>query len=243
MTHFYDGTQNAHIVPHQEVSWFINNNMAQYNLNKKLRVNDSIDDVSNGILLRSDLHGLLDTPYIVFVPKRGLWVTHTIMCSHDVQRFYHNRSLHDIADVTPQFMYARFAWALFQFLGPFFCAGGVGKGANPHSSVIDDEEERGKLVQKKRKNSSADDGVKKTMRGRKKLSADEDHDHDSQWRYQMDSVNEPSFFFSFPSAPLYCLPHPATFFNRQVPERSTDHEIDARAGAAGNFCIVGGLPV
>lgn len=231
MTHFYDGTQNAHVVPHHEVSWFVANNMAQYNLNRKLHANDSIDDVSNGILLRSDLHGLLDTPYIVFVPKRGLWVTHAIMCSYDVQRFYHNRSLHDIADVTPQFVYARFAWALFQFLGPFFCAGGAGKGMDPHSSVIDDEEEEHrKSVQKKRKNSSADDGVKKTVRGRKKLSADEDHDNDSQWRYQMNNVNEPSFFLSSSRPHSTSCPTTATFCNRQVPERSTDHEIDARAG-------------
>lgn len=201
--------------------------MAQYNLNRKLHDKDSIDDVSNGILLRSDLHGLLDMPYIVFVPKRGLWVTHAIMCSHDVQRFYHNRSLHDIVDVTPQFMYARFAWALFPFLGPFFRAGGAGKGADPHSSVIGDEEEHRKSEQRARKNSSADDGVRKTTRGRKKLSADEDHDHDSQWRYQMDSVNELPFFFSSSQPHSTSCPTAATFCNRQV---STDHEIDAKAG-------------
>lgn len=232
MTHFYDGTQNAHIVPHQEVSWFIKNNMAQYNLNRKLHDNDSINDVSNGILLRSDLHGLLDTPYFVFVPKRGLWVTHVIMCSYDIQRFYHNRPLHDITDVTPQFMYARFAWSLFPFLGPSFCAG---KGSDPHSSVIEDEEEQKKSAQKKRKYSPADNGVKKTTRGHKKASTD---DHDLQWRYQLDSAHNPlSSSFSWP-LPTSCFTT-AAFCHQQILEHSTDHEIGAKAG----LCVQAKYPL
>lgn len=166
ITRFYDGTQNAHIVPRNEVSWFVSNNMAQYNLNRRLRSSEGINDVSNGMLLRSDLHNLVDSQYFVFVPKRGSWVTHAIMCSHDIQRFYHNRRLHNVAGVAPQFLYARFAWTLFPFVGPFFCTGVTGMSAlsrlaeagstDPHSCVADlsvNEDKPKKYLRGKRKNS------------------------------------------------------------------------------------------
>ncbi|GME32278.1 hypothetical protein MMC29_000718 [Neofusicoccum parvum] len=95
----------AHLVPRQEEAWFD----------------------ANAMLLRADLHLTFDQMQFVFVPKPlppgEPWcpfVVHLLdPLARELCRLYHNVPLQAPLGVTPEYLFARFAWAVFPFLEDF----------------------------------------------------------------------------------------------------------------------------
>ncbi|KAK9477090.1 hypothetical protein V1514DRAFT_321405 [Lipomyces japonicus] len=79
-----------------------------------------IDDHANLMLLRSDVHKSFDDKEFVFYPKNaeGYYV-HMMMPSPDLGVLYHNSRSLQIEFCKSEFLFARFAWFLFAFLGDF----------------------------------------------------------------------------------------------------------------------------
>ncbi|KAI9764989.1 MAG: hypothetical protein M1840_007911 [Geoglossum simile] len=129
MTNHRDGTQCAHICPRGENSWFSRNNMGRYNLNRNLPSNSVMEDPNNALTLRSDLHGAFDRRVFTFVPKHldgyktPHYVSHVLEKTNELRLLHHNASLLPIHEVPEQFLFARFAWAIFPSLAPFLISG------------------------------------------------------------------------------------------------------------------------
>lgn len=94
--------------------------MSVYNANTVLSQSHAMDDTTNGFALRSDLNGPgFDAGKMVVVPKEGKLVLHFLFDVGELGFLYHNRELHPIPTVPREFLYARFAWALFPLLARF----------------------------------------------------------------------------------------------------------------------------
>ncbi len=63
----YTELENARLVPRDQLDWFIGNDMAQFSLNH----NFSINDVANGVTLRSDVHACMDRHTFALYPSEG----------------------------------------------------------------------------------------------------------------------------------------------------------------------------
>ena len=112
----------AHLCPKSEINWFRSNDMEQY-VSQQSRTGDAIDDPANALLLRSDIHRSFDELQFVFVPKAdGVLVTHVLASVHELRNLYHNATLHQVG-ASPQFLLARFAWAIFPYVTAFLQKG------------------------------------------------------------------------------------------------------------------------
>lgn len=117
----------AHLVPRQEEAWFCANAMGSLYAAQTRRVDAAIDDARNAMLLRADLHLTFDQMQFVFVPKPlppgEPWcpfVVHLLdPLARELRRLYHNVPLQAPLSVTPGYLFARFAWAVFPFLEDF----------------------------------------------------------------------------------------------------------------------------
>ncbi|KAL5875371.1 hypothetical protein ACKVWM_009262 [Pyricularia oryzae] len=122
-----DACKTAHLVPYSEKYWFVSNQMRQYVQNPMSRL--PIDDESNLILLRRDLHFLFDRNRYVFVPKTPSLPStsqssspaiaiaiHILQPQRSVQLVstYHNRlTQQPLCGLSREMLFSRFAWALF----------------------------------------------------------------------------------------------------------------------------------
>ena len=120
MTLHREAVEKAHLVPTAQTPWFNENLMAHYT---RVDAVDKTKDVGNIITLRSDIHTILDAKRFAFVPKKGQLVVHTFgeKAQSEVYRLYHNTRVHQ-SEVNVQFLFARYAYALFQSLMPFLNA-------------------------------------------------------------------------------------------------------------------------
>lgn len=116
-----EGTQVAHICPQKEAEWWYENDMSRYNLGPA----NTLDDLSNALLLRTDLHIAFDKPKFVFVPKpssdlekKPRFVIHLVEASAELEFLYHNRALHPLYS-SVETLFARFAWSIFPLLDAF----------------------------------------------------------------------------------------------------------------------------
>jgi hypothetical protein len=89
-------TQAAYICPQSESEWYCQNGMLRYSGSSIA----GIDDSSNALLLRADIHIAFDKPKFVFVPKPSSnqqcpeqFVIHLIENSTELEFLYHNRAL------------------------------------------------------------------------------------------------------------------------------------------------------
>lgn len=120
MTGCREGAQVAHICPWEEAAWWYENGMARYNTGSAA----TLDDASNALLLRADLHIAFDKPKFVFVPKpssdpeKPRLVTHLVEASAELEHWYHNRALHSVCS-SIETLFARFAWTIFPLLDGF----------------------------------------------------------------------------------------------------------------------------
>ncbi|KAI1091179.1 hypothetical protein F5B19DRAFT_493708 [Rostrohypoxylon terebratum] len=120
VTQAFSGSQWAHIIPRSRKNWFLMNNMSRYSKNKGVR--PSVDDINNGIYLRSDINHMLDQAELVMFPKytgeRYELVLHVLRAQapyfFEQRDLYHNRKLQDVYGISREFLFARFAWSIFQ---------------------------------------------------------------------------------------------------------------------------------
>ncbi|KAI1184606.1 hypothetical protein F5B17DRAFT_72372 [Nemania serpens] len=124
----------AHLVSVEAQGWFEHNQMERYCRGESRPIAQNIDDDSNMISLRRDLHFLFDQRRFSVVPKRPtpqnakrqqenvgdphpLLFVHVLLpdSSDELCALYHNRSLQPVSglDVRPEFLFARFAWSRF----------------------------------------------------------------------------------------------------------------------------------
>jgi HNH endonuclease len=102
------------------MNWFLSNTMSQYNVNSSLDPGNLMNDHTNAVLLRSDLHSAFDERQFAFFPKNSQGYTvHMLEPTLDIGPLYHNTLLHSVIDCAVQFFYARFAWAIFPSLAAF----------------------------------------------------------------------------------------------------------------------------
>ncbi|KAJ9199091.1 hypothetical protein DTO166G4_7368 [Paecilomyces variotii] len=140
VTNHIEGTECAHLIPRNQSSWFQRNMMARYGKTSRPG-SEPIDNPRNAILLRSDIHTSFDYRRFTFVPKprctastdlrdggneARAYAIH-IFCSpdpHELTSLYHNVTLQLLTGVAPEYLFARFAWTIFQFI-PIFVQAGV----------------------------------------------------------------------------------------------------------------------
>lgn len=118
LTGHTNAVDDAHIIPSGEGQWLLNNDMGEYiSESPSGDGNSLIDDRVNMVTLRADIHRLWDSKDLTFVPKRvGKSVCMYAHCkSPDEQlvELYHNRPLLNLAEMSPECFFARFAWSLF----------------------------------------------------------------------------------------------------------------------------------
>lgn len=118
-----DCIERAHLCPRSEVKWFELNGMAQYNLNEQLIQDSVVDDISNVLALRSDIHTTFDDRKFVIVPKDGQWVVHFTHLTRDLGRLYHNTPLKLHSDISARCLLIRFAWTIFPSVAKFLSTG------------------------------------------------------------------------------------------------------------------------
>ncbi|XXG99545.1 hypothetical protein Hte_005884 [Hypoxylon texense] len=114
------GTEQAHLIPVAASDWFTLNGMGQYSVDSS--VFPEIDDLSNTVLLRSDVHTMLDHKELTIVPKldeeaKYKLVTHVMHSQSryaaEQENLFHNRIMQQLCDISPSCLFARFAWSLF----------------------------------------------------------------------------------------------------------------------------------
>ncbi|KAI9773151.1 MAG: hypothetical protein M1840_008272 [Geoglossum simile] len=87
-----------------------------------------MDDLNNAITLRSDLHTHFDQRIFAFVPKAlktdktPHYVSHFLQITGEIGPLYHNAFIYPI-DIPQEFLFARFAWAIFPSLEAFLISG------------------------------------------------------------------------------------------------------------------------
>ncbi|KAI2466469.1 hypothetical protein F4781DRAFT_434343 [Annulohypoxylon bovei var. microspora] len=122
VTQSYCGTQHSHVVPVSVTPWFTMNNMFRYAWGGEDENPRPIDDISNGMLLRSDVHHMIDKSELVMFPKfTGEKYEIVLHLLHSRSRYafeqeawFHNRKCQDIYGVSRECMFAAFAWSIFQ---------------------------------------------------------------------------------------------------------------------------------
>ena len=102
--------ENARLVPKEQAGWFNYNKMSQYN---RRGVLTGINDVANGVCLRSDVHDCLNRHGFVFFPtNEGKFVAYIIgNLEDDYAVLLHRRPVMIHERVAEEFIYARFAYA------------------------------------------------------------------------------------------------------------------------------------
>lgn len=128
MSDHQEATEMAHLCPHSEDRWFHDNDMQNYVKDPRKTGSGAVNDPSNVILLREDLHTAFDELKFVFVPKSATngdstLVTHLLVNSSELCRLYQNTELHSIDGIPSEFLLTRFAWSIFHFLEGFLQAG------------------------------------------------------------------------------------------------------------------------
>lgn len=114
------GLEQAHIIPRAYENWFSANDMSRYSFNEGSV--PAILDLANTLLLRADIHFMLDRCELVIVPKlsdKGEYklVTHVLCVRlHSIveqRELYHNRLCQELYGIPREFLFARFAWSIF----------------------------------------------------------------------------------------------------------------------------------
>ena len=105
------------------MNWFRSNDMYQYVPQQSQTGDLAIDNPAMALFLRADLHRAFDKFQFIFVPKAtGVLVTHAVESTIELRNLYHNATLQQVG-AGPQFLFARFAWAIFPFLIGFLQRG------------------------------------------------------------------------------------------------------------------------
>ncbi|KAH8746619.1 hypothetical protein F5883DRAFT_510197, partial [Diaporthe sp. PMI_573] len=128
ITGFQMGLNGCHLVPKNQGVWWANNVMRLFASSTV----GELGDEANQVLLRADVHMLLDNHHFTIVPKpspSGLSSSHAFAThvlkdddeSREFRNLYHNIALAQTAvdRIRPEFLFVRFAWAIFSHLQTF----------------------------------------------------------------------------------------------------------------------------
>ncbi|KAI1120925.1 hypothetical protein F5Y10DRAFT_257429 [Nemania abortiva] len=132
------GLEKGHLVPSAQLEWFNRNEMGDY---CEISTTNDINDPANTMSLMANLYWAFDRPLFVIVPKPSTgssssgspsrnkpqsyaFVAHAISTvpeARDFTNLYHNRSMQPkyFNILKREFLFARFAWALFLYLRKF----------------------------------------------------------------------------------------------------------------------------
>ena len=135
-----DCIESAHLCPHSEEVWFKRNRMGDYNCKRALG-DYLLDDVSNAIALRSDLHTTFDARRFLISRKNSKWAIQFLEFTNELGGLYHNTAIELAKNVSPYFLFARFAWTIFPWLREFLDCGvsrRVCVKVNDQDSVLDE---------------------------------------------------------------------------------------------------------
>ena len=112
--------QRAHLCPKGSSTWFVQNDMSEYNQFPYLTGDSITEDVANAITLRQDIHQAFDSQLFAIVQKKGVRATHFVKPTFDLGRDHHNVQIVVNEGVSTQFLYTRLAWSIFPLIRPFF---------------------------------------------------------------------------------------------------------------------------
>lgn len=126
---FAEGTTVAHICPEKQNHWFHSNAMQRYIGNTIHSGPAAINDSTNLVLLRQDLHTAFDAHRFAFTPKNDsnfkntLLVAHVWDASHELTELYHNVAIRTLNGISKELLFARFALSVFPLVEGFLLAG------------------------------------------------------------------------------------------------------------------------
>lgn len=119
-------TESAHIIPRRNASWFLANAMARHS---GLAGTINIDSPCHRVHLSPTLHVLFDSRVFAFVPCNGYFVVQAISQTQgtcggrlvlgEIVSKYQWRELRMPPQVSPEYLYARFAWIVFHLAKGF----------------------------------------------------------------------------------------------------------------------------
>ncbi len=119
MSFHSEACEKAHLCPVSENDWFHSQKMQNYIEDPGKTGDMAVYDVNNMIPLRADLHKSFDDRKFVFVPKDREMVVHMLWPSSELSLLYQNSRLHPMDSVPREYIFTRFAWALFPMLEGF----------------------------------------------------------------------------------------------------------------------------
>ncbi|KAK7731575.1 hypothetical protein SLS53_008739 [Cytospora paraplurivora] len=138
VTGYKMGLNDCHLVPKNQAVWWANNEMRRYTNS----IAGELGDVANLALLRADIHNLLDNHHFGIVPKPSssssssstndqdsdgnsfAFAVHVLKddaTSRELCALYQNVAIAQagVDRARPEFLLARFAWAIFSHLQTF----------------------------------------------------------------------------------------------------------------------------
>lgn len=119
MSFHSEACEKAHLCPVSENDWFHSQKMQNYIEDPGKTGDMAVYDANNMIPLRADLHKSFDDRKFVFVPKDRELVVHMLWPSNELSLLYQNSRLHPMDSVPREYLFTRFAWALFPMLEGF----------------------------------------------------------------------------------------------------------------------------
>ena len=118
MTQFEEECEVAHLCPKSEQQWFTQNEMYRYG-----SITSTMNHSTDLLLLRADVHRAFDKKQFVFIPKvDDTLCTHVLGDRQQHRMMYHNTTLHPVT-LGAEYLFCRFAWAIFPLLGNFLSRG------------------------------------------------------------------------------------------------------------------------
>ncbi|KAL8846569.1 MAG: hypothetical protein Q9221_008352 [Calogaya cf. arnoldii] len=106
--------ETAHVIPAKELTWFNKNNMVRYTYDAR-----SIINSANLFMLRKDIHTAYDAHKWAIVPKSSKWVYQHLDTAPELGSLFHNIELYPIEGLRTEYLFARFALAVFPMLNAF----------------------------------------------------------------------------------------------------------------------------
>ncbi|KAH8929787.1 hypothetical protein BT69DRAFT_51917 [Atractiella rhizophila] len=103
--------QNAHLVPTWEEHWFKYHAQEERNANN---VAAGIDDLSNGLAMRADVHTLMDANVYVLAPVYGQIVSYFLVWDETYVSDYHLCQIGLPTRTSVHHLYSRFAYSVIQ---------------------------------------------------------------------------------------------------------------------------------
>ncbi|KAL8919416.1 MAG: hypothetical protein Q9208_006794 [Pyrenodesmia sp. 3 TL-2023] len=109
-----ESLETAHVVPAKELAWFNKNNMIRYTYDAQSMITSA-----NLFMLRKDIHTAYDAHKWAIVPKSSTWVFQHLDTAPELGALFHNTELYPLTGLRSEYLFARFALAVFPMLNAF----------------------------------------------------------------------------------------------------------------------------